>query len=201
MPHIHQYRVHIIYKAGPDLYILDRLSQNSHTRNRHQEITGININVHAISTLVSIPACTSKKDIQGVPSEDSDLQRLKSYIIQGWPHRKDEVKQSIKHYWPSRHKLSITDGIDMKGRRMIITFLLQRQIQQQLHSNHMGIKKMRLLVQELVYWVNMNADIEDTIKQCTTYLEYQQTQPHEKTIPHKVPCRPWEMVGADICFV
>ena len=28
----------------------------------------------------------------------------------------------------------------------------------------MGIKKMRLLVRESVYWVNVNANIENTVK-------------------------------------
>ena len=85
---------------------------------------------------------------------------------------KDEVEQSMKHYWSSRHKLPMINGIAMKSKRIIIPFLLQRQIQELLHSNHMGIEKMRLEVRESVYWVNMNADIENTIKQCATCLDY-----------------------------
>ena len=62
----------------------------------------------------------------------------------------------------------------------------------------MGIKKMRPLVRELVYLVTMNANIQNTVKECVTCLEYMQTQPHEKTVPYEVPCKPWEKVGADI---
>ena len=36
------------------------------------------------------------------------------------------------------------------------------------------------------------------MEQCATHLEYHQTQPHEKLIPHEILCKPWEMVGADI---
>ena len=43
------------------------------------------------------------------------------------------------------------DGIAMKGKIIIISFQLQKQILQKLHSNHMGIEKMRLLVHESVY--------------------------------------------------
>ena len=67
------------------------------------------------------------------------------------------------------------DGIAMKGRIIIISFLLWRQILEQLHSNHMGTDKARLLPRESVYWVNMNADMENAIKQCATCLEYQKT--------------------------
>ena len=42
MLRIHQYRVHIIYKPGPDLHVTDWLSWNNHTENKDQEITGMN---------------------------------------------------------------------------------------------------------------------------------------------------------------
>ena len=62
MLHIHQYRLHILYKPGPNLYIADWLSQNNHTENRDQEITGMNM--YAISISVNAPLCTSIEDIQ-----------------------------------------------------------------------------------------------------------------------------------------
>ena len=94
---IHQHRVHSIYKHGPDLYIVYWLSLNNHTENRNQEIIGINLSVHVISTSVNIPVCTSIEDIQTATHKDADLQKLKSYIIKGWPHKKDKVEQSMKH--------------------------------------------------------------------------------------------------------
>ena len=54
------------------------------------------------------------------------------------------------------------------------------------------------LARKSMYRVNMNPDIENTIKWCATCLEYQQTQPHEKTIPYEVLCKPWKVIGADI---
>ena len=51
--------------------------------------------------------------------------------------------------------------------------------------------------EESVYWVNMNEDINNTVKQCGTCLEYQQTQPHKKTVPYEILCKPWEKFGAD----
>ena len=44
----------------------------------------------------------------------------------------------------------------------------------------------------------MNEDIKNIMKQYATYLDYQQTQPHEKTIPCDILCKSWEVVGADI---
>ena len=44
-------------------------------------------------------------------------------------------------------------------------------------TNHMGIKKTMLLACESVYWADINAGIEKHMKNCTTCLEFQQTQP------------------------
>ena len=72
--------MHILYKPGPELCIVNWLSQNHHTENEGQEIMGVNVNMHAIS---SIPICTSIEDIQAASSQDVDLQRLIPYIIIG----------------------------------------------------------------------------------------------------------------------
>ena len=65
----------------------------------------------------------------------------------------------------------------------------------------MGIEKIRLLACEVVYWPNMNNNIKNTVKQCVTCLDYQNTQPQEKPILHELQTKPWEMVGADICLI
>ena len=67
-----------------------------------------------------------------------------------------------------------------------------------MHSKHMGIEKMRFLGHNSVYWVNMNVDIKNTMKQCATCQDYQQTQLHEKTVLYDIPCKPWEVVGTNI---
>ena len=85
---IHLYRIHIMYKPGPDLYVADWLSQNNHTENRDQEITGMNVNMNATNVLVNIPRCTSTEDIKVASWQEEDLQRLKSYIIHSWPQKR-----------------------------------------------------------------------------------------------------------------
>ena len=65
----------------------------------------------------------------------------------------------------------------------------------------MGIEKMHLLVRELVYWINMNTDIEQTVRQCSTCLEYHHTQPCKTTLHYDVPCKLWEVVGADLFMI
>ena len=61
----------------------------------------------------------------------------------------------------------------------------------------MGIEKTKLLAWELVYWININDDIEKHIKNCTTCLMFQQTQHKDKIIHHDILAKPCTIVGAD----
>ena len=74
--------MHYIH-PGSDLYITDWMSINNHTGNKDQKITGMNINVNAISIPVYMPVCTSVEDIQVATHEDAYLQKLKSYVVHG----------------------------------------------------------------------------------------------------------------------
>ena len=90
------------------------------------------------------------------------------------------------------------DSVAINGIWMIIPSQLQWQILNQPHSTHMGIENMRLLACKSIYWINMSADRENAVKQCSTCLEYENMQPQEKTTPHELPTKPWEVVGAYI---
>ena len=72
---------------------------------------------------------------------------------------------------PNKEGISSDNGIAMKGTKITIPCQLQKQILWQVHSNHMGIEMIRLLACKSVYWLNINTDIENTVKQCATYLD------------------------------
>ena len=47
----------------------------------------------------------------------------------------------------------------------------------------------------------MNANIEQTVKKCSTYLGYQQTQLCETALHNDIPYKSWEIVGAYLFMV
>ena len=122
----------------------------------------------------------------------------KNIIITGWPSTKDQLHIDIRPYWSYKDDLAVIDGVVMKGRCIIIPQDLKQQVLDQLHLNHMGIEKTKLLMCESVYWVNINNNIENHVKNCNTCFEFQQMQPKEKIIHHDILLRPWEVLGADI---
>ena len=152
----------------------------------------------AIQTAMDMPECISMAEIQQASSQDNHLQQLKGIIITGWPDSRDELHADLQPYWSYLDELAVIDGIILKGRCIIMLNSLREQVLNQLHTNHMGIEKTKLLACECVYWPSTNADIEKYTKQCPTCLKFQQTQPKEWILHHNIPLRPWEAVGADV---
>ena len=122
--------------------------------------------VDIIQTTTDVPECISMTDLQQASSQDSHIQKLIFYfiyfIITSWPNSKDEVSKELKPYWSYRDELVVIDGMVLKGRHIIIPNSLKQQVLDQLHINHMGIEKMKLLACECIYWHSINTNIERT---------------------------------------
>ena len=113
---IHQYKVGILCKPGPDQHIADWLSHQNHNERKDQEIAGMNINTYTCNTGTDISVCTSVEDIRNAMITDAELQILQTYIIIGWPQNRDDFETTLYGYQPIMYKLAIIDGIAMKGK-------------------------------------------------------------------------------------
>ena len=94
--------------------------------------------------------------------------------------------------------MAVIDEVIMKGQHIVISQVLKPRILDQLHINHMGIKKSKLLACKSIYWTNINNDIESFSKNCTTCFTFQQTQPMDKIIHHDILVRPQDVFSADM---
>ena len=162
------------------------------------ETRDMDIRVDAIQGRTNIPECMPISQIQQAMMQDEHLQCLKNNIISGWPATKDQLHLDIRPYWSYKDDLAVKDGIVMKGRCTIIPKVLKQQALDQLHVNHMGIKKLKLLECESIYWVQINDDIKNYVKYCSTCLEFQQMLLMEKNIHHDISMRPWDVTGTDM---
>ena len=138
---IHQYRVQILYKPRPEIFIADWLPLHNHKENKDDPIQGMDIRVDAIQSVNDVPECMSISQIQQAIAKDEHLQWLKNNIISGWPVTKDQLHLDIRPYWSYEDDLAVIDGIVMKGKCIIIPKVLKQQALDQPHVNHMGIKK------------------------------------------------------------
>ena len=54
---IYQYRVRIIYKPRPDLFITDWLSRQNHSENKVEEIPSMQLSINTIKMTTNTPEC------------------------------------------------------------------------------------------------------------------------------------------------
>ena len=76
---IHQYRVQIIYRPGPDIFIADWLSRHNHIEGKDKPIKDMDIWVDAIQSVTDMPECILVAEKQQAPAQDDPLQELKNY--------------------------------------------------------------------------------------------------------------------------
>lgn len=126
---------------------------------------------------------------------DAEMEALKSIIITGWPETRRQLPSLLRPYWSFRDEMSVEDGIILKGDRIVIPLKARPGILAKLHESNHGIDKTRLRA-SCVYWVNLNADIEDIIKKCSACQQEQQLP--ESFIQHEIPTRAWQVIGTDL---
>ena len=146
---IHQYRVQIIYKPGPEIFIADWLSQHNHKdgkRQAHQRY-GYKNRCHTKCDRHprNVSPCHRFSKHQCRTWGQSPTTCLKDIIITVWLSTKDELHSDLGLYWSYRDDLAVIDGVVMKGRCIIIPVVLRHEVLDQLHLNHMHIEKTKLL--------------------------------------------------------
>ena len=132
--------------------------------------------------------------------KDPDLQQLKTVVMDGWPHIKDETPTETRSYWNYRDEISCYEGLMFKGDRIIVPHSLRPEILHRIHEGHFGIDKCRARARGAVFWPSINGAIDEMISQCSTCLKHQRSNQREPLIPQEVPERPWATVAADIFY-
>ena len=197
MMRLMQYDVEIKYRRGPDMYLADTLSRaylphEHHPGKADQEVERIHL-VNFLS--VSEPQI---QEIREETSRDAILQSLKAVILNEWPSQKESLPTELYHYFNIRDELAAQDRVIFKGPKCIIPTSLRPKIKEKLHRSHIGIQGCLRRAREVVYWPNMNRELEDFISKCETCNTFQPAQPKEPFICHDIPQRPWERIGCDI---
>ncbi|XP_064638265.1 uncharacterized protein LOC135494282 [Lineus longissimus] len=134
-------------------------------------------------------------------SNDPVLQQLGEYVCRGWPMKQNDLSSPLRQLWSCRDELAIEDGILFKGKQVLIPETLRKDIREKVHAAHQGIEKSRRLAKGTVYWPNINRDVEDLVRTCSTCQEYRPQDKNESLIPHKIAKGPWLKLASDLFVV
>ena len=102
--------------------------------------------------------------------------------MEGWPHKAQE--EALKPYYQRKNQLATDQGCLLWGLRVIIPPTLQAEMLNELHATHPGVVKMKALARSIVWWPNLDKDIEDVVTSCRSCAAH-------RSLPPVAPLHSW----------
>ena len=157
----------------------------------------IEVMVHAITS--SLPMSGTRRDeLQRATAQDEELQALRKVIFSRWPDNIKAVPSIVRQFWTIREELHEADQMLFRGTKVIIPTIFRSEMLRRIHEGHQGAEKSKERARAVMYWPNMNKEIEDYVSKCTTCLRFRWSNTKEPLEQHDLPERPWQMIAADI---
>ena len=153
--------------------------------------------VHSCTDYIPIPGAVLN-EIKLATANDEELQRLKSVVLGGWPDERKVVHPLISYYFCHRDEIFMQDGLILRGDRVIVPHALRSQMNDRIHSSHMGVGSCLRRARECLFWPNMNAELTEYIAACSTCRNYETASPKETLRPHEGASRTWQKIGTDL---
>ena len=171
------YQYTIEYKCGKLHANADCLSRLPVQDNKDLEDPST---VFQVSFVEELPVTAA--NIANETRKDNTLATVYQYVMEGWPHKIPEG--ALKPYYQRKDQLATDQSCLLWGLRVIIPPTLQAQILNELHVSHPGIVKMKALARSIVWWPNMDKDIEGVVTSC-------QSCATQRILPPVAPLHTW----------
>lgn len=147
--------------------VLSRLMQRFQRPEDECVIASVEAEINTIleNTFSNLPV--SSVDIINATKQDKSLQKLRDYIINGWPRTKTEVTDKVvAQLWTFKDLLYESNDIIMMGDRIFVPEKHRERILNSLHKAHPGITRMKSLARSYVFWPGLDKDINEKVQKC-----------------------------------
>lgn len=187
------YDLEVIYVPGKDMHIADHLSRSYLKEECAKEFDEYNEVVHTVNVSLE-----KQEEFRKQTENDDVLKMLKDTFHNGWPYNRDKVPDPIRVFWKHKNDIYCDNDILFLGDRIIVPRSMRKAMMNKLHEAHLGMSKTKERARQILYWPNMDVDIEEFISKCRTCEKFQTSNIKQHLIPHEVPEYPFEQVGCDI---
>lgn len=133
-------------------------------------------------------------DIKTETAKDPILNKIYGFVLYGWP---PTVDKEYRVYFNRKDNISIDRGCLLWGYKIIIPRTLQDSILKEIHDGHPGIVKMKQIARNYVWWATMDADIEQTARECGACVAVRPAPPPAPLHSWPWPTEPWSRLHLD----
>lgn len=130
-------------------------------------------------------------------TRDKVLSRVLSFINVKWPGSMEKEELELQSYFKKKEELTTNQGIVIWGIRVVIPQALRQNLLKSLHETHARIVKIKALSRQFIWWPNMDKEIEDITKSCSS-CSNRPDPPSAPLHPWKFPERPWQRLHIDL---
>uniref|UniRef100_A0A3B3I785 Gypsy retrotransposon integrase-like protein 1 n=1 Tax=Oryzias latipes TaxID=8090 RepID=A0A3B3I785_ORYLA len=195
-----RYNPEAVYVPGKTLVVADTLSRCPQARTREPTDMHSEVEYYVATVVQSIPASPSRIDgIRAATAKDRELQTVIELVRKGWPEYKEKVPIHVRAYMKVKNELAETNGLLIRGCRIVIPKSERGEILKKIHAGHQGLTKCRERANSSVWWPGLSAELKNTVMQCQTCQEQKRSQQKEPLISTPLPDRPWKRIGLDLC--
>ena len=198
--HLMEFSYNIVHVPGKSLVVSDTLSRapidSPITADEHEATAATNNMVFAISRTGAPHNMLLR--IKEASKEDPIFNKILEFCQDSWPPDR-QVSGDLRPYFSLRHELTVSDGIILRGSRLVIPPVMRMEILNKIHSGHLGISKCRQRAQESVWWPGLSSQIQEMVKSCNICVKDSRMQ-REPMIPISKPSRPWEKIATDLFY-
>lgn len=193
-----KYELEVKYLPGKEMIIADFLSRNFLQAVEHEDLE-INKAIHEFSLSRTVSMSDSKKILfKEELLKEELLCTIMKYVKEGWPKKKNKLPFEMIPYLSIHDQLSVCDGLLFFNDRVVVPTVLREDILEQIHQGHFGINKCQARAKELVYWPDMNKDIEIFVNKCEVCQKHRKNNQREPLLTFETPSRPWQRISSDI---
>jgi len=141
-------------------------------------------------TVQSLPATEHRlENIRQHQQQDEECQLLVHYCQAGWPNKK--LPDKMRPYSSVAAKLSVDNGLLLRGCRIVIPTALTQDILKGLHTGHQGSAKCQERACQLVWWPGLPPQLLQMVKDCCVCCK-EHAQPAEPLIISELPELPFQ---------
>lgn len=186
-----QYEYTLKYKRGKDIPHADSLSRMP--VEREPDYAPLPQETFLLIKLLQTTPLNFK-EIAKTTKEDKVLQKVLHYSLTRWP---EKVSAELEPYYNRRLEISIQESCLLWGSRVIIPETLRNKCLELLHEDHSGVVKMKRTARNIVYWPNIDRDIEAIAKYCQTCQLNSKSLPELEAGVWPIPEKPWSRIHLD----
>ena len=110
---------------------------------------------------------------------------------------KGDWTRDLKRYELIEGELWVIGELLMRGNRIIIPVNLRDQVLELAHEGHPGMSAMKMRLRSKVWWVGVDKDCENFVKNCHSCIMVGPLMPPEPMIRRKLPERAWQDIAVD----